>query len=245
MAKFCQNCGSALDGAPKFCPNCGSPIAQVDSPKTPASPQNMAESIPAPQSSSRTNNSPQVPPQPQRNNLPPRPVAQRANSTQSQNYNSPPPIPANPPVSPGHSRYAQAPPGYGQGAYGGAAFPDAPYVPDQGLAAMFLRYDNRLNRKPYILRSLALFAVAVVGVMLAAAIRGTAGTVLGYLVNIVVFVPAVMLMIRRLHDLNRPAWWCIGTFIPVLNFALGCYTLFVAGTPGPNPYGPDPLQGQR
>ena len=37
------------------------------------------------------------------------------------------------------------------------------YMPDIDINSMFLRYDNRLNRKRYILRSITV-AVAVIGV---------------------------------------------------------------------------------
>lgn len=130
--------------------------------------------------------------------------------------------------------------------YGAAAFGGGAYVPDQGIMAMFFRYDNRLNRKPYILRSLALFCVTVVLAVAVTFIGGRKfGDILAFLVSILCSVPAIMLMIRRLHDLDRPTWWAIGTFIPLVNMALSIYLLFFEGTRGPNQYGPDPLEGQH
>jgi uncharacterized membrane protein YhaH (DUF805 family) len=89
----------------------------------------------------------------------------------------------------------------------------------------------------------------------------------GLVISCVLLIPAYSLMIRRLHDLNRPAWWCILSIIQVvlnlffkkpsfmltliggvlglLNFVLGIYLLFFKGTDGPNQYGPDPLEGQN
>ena len=52
---------------------------------------------------------------------------------------------------------------------------------------------------------------------------------------------SVMLMMRRLHDLDRPGWYSIGILLPVVNFALLIYVFFFKGTQGPNQYGPDPL----
>lgn len=247
MAKFCSNCGNALVGAPKFCPNCGSAIVQAQHPA-----YSSAPSAPMPVPNHGGSNTPAaqgaaVSPAVQGQNSPLPIVTRQAGSVQNPNYpqrladrHPSRNIAAMPPHPPHESRHGEVAAGVGQPQYGGAFSANDGYVPDKGFAAMFLRHDNRLNRKRYILRSLALFAAAVVGMMIAAALRGTAGTLLGYLVNFVVFVLALMLMIRRLHDLDRPTWWCIGTFIPILNFALGCYTLFVAGTHGPNRYGPDP-----
>ena len=110
---------------------------------------------------------------------------------------------------------------------------------------MFLRYDNRLNRKRYILRSItvavAVIVVAIILSVIANKLGSGAIAALGILVSALPIIPAFMLSIRRLHDLNRPAWWCIGFFIPMVNFVLSIYLVFFKGTKGPNQYGPDPL----
>ncbi len=158
--------------------------------------------------------------------------------------------------APGQS-YSQQPYGgwQGQGAPNAYAqqpagvFTLGPLGTDVGLVQMFLRYDGRLNRKPYIFRGLALFGVVFV-ISLIFAILGTTMnsstiSMLGSVVSIIAAVPGVMLMIRRLHDLDRPTWWVVGGFIPVVNVALGFYLLLARGTYGPNQYGPDPLEGQQ
>ena len=88
------------------------------------------------------------------------------------------------------------------------------YVPDSSFQSVFLRCDNRLNRQRYILRCLTLADSLY---------------------------PGLMLTIRRLHDLDKPSWWCIGMFVPIVNFLLLFFLLFNRGTNGPNRYGPDPL----
>jgi uncharacterized membrane protein YhaH (DUF805 family) len=66
---------------------------------------------------------------------------------------------------------------------------------------------------------------------------------LASVLGLLTLIPSLALMIRRLHDLSRPAWWVIATFIPLLNLVLGLYLLFARGTYGPNEYGPDPIEG--
>ena len=150
--------------------------------------------------------------------------------------------------------YGQPPYGawQGQGAqnvYGqqsAAMYNFGPYEPDQGFVQMFLRYDNRLNRKPYILRGLAIFFVMFLLAVAVTILGGTKyGNMLAAAVAVIFSIPSIMLMIRRLHDLDRPAWWCVGTFIPLVNLALSFYLLLAQGTCGPNQYGPDPLEGQH
>ncbi len=140
---------------------------------------------------------------------------------------------------------------YGMGMMGAQAFNGEHYVPDEGIQEMFFRYDNRLNRKRYIMRGLAIgvavmVAALVVGVILAMAdvsesTIGTIGTLIGFGGGIA----GLMLGIRRLHDLDRPTWWIAGHFIPFVNVALALYLLFAEGTYGPNQYGPDPLEGRH
>ena len=120
------------------------------------------------------------------------------------------------------------------------------YEPDTDIQSMFLRYDNRLNRKRYIFRSFALgAAVSIITkliTMIAVSAHSSAIATLGTIISIAAAIPSFMLIIRRLHDLNRPTWWCIGVFVPLVNLVLGIYLLFFKGTDGPNDYGPDPLE---
>jgi uncharacterized membrane protein YhaH (DUF805 family)/DNA-directed RNA polymerase subunit RPC12/RpoP len=129
------------------------------------------------------------------------------------------------------------------------AFNWKPYVPDEGIKEMFLRYDNRLNRKRYIMRALALGAAVMVVCLVLGVILGMAGMsdsaigTMGTLIGLGAGIIGLMLAIRRLHDLDRPTWWIIGNFIPFVNVIFGFYLLLAKGTEGPNQFGPDPLEG--
>ena len=113
------------------------------------------------------------------------------------------------------------------------------YIPDKGFVETFFRISNRINRKRYIKRMLALLGITFI---------------LAFLVNFSLLIvgadilaedtlESLALMIRRLHDLDRPAWWVIATFVPLLNLVLWLYLLFARGTYGPNQYGADPIEG--
>ena len=78
--------------------------------------------------------------------------------------------------------------------------------------------------------------------MIAVSMNSSAIAMLGTIISIAALIPSFMLIVRRLHDLNRPAWWCVGVFVPLVNLVLGIYLLFFKGTDGPNDYGPDPLE---
>lgn len=220
MAKFCANCGSPLDGAGKFCPSCG---AQV---------------MDAPQAQEKPEEKPQQAPQEMNN--PPAPRAAQGQPQPAMRQNVPG-------QNPGQGGPNAA---YGMGMMGAQAFNGERYVPDEGIKEMFFRYDNRLNRKRYIMRALALvvavtLAATVLGIVFAVAgmSESTIGT-MGTLIGIAGAIPGLMLAVRRLHDLDRPTWWIIGNFIPLVNCVFGLYLLLAKGTDGPNQYGPDPLEGQ-
>ena len=323
MAKFCHNCGSPLEGAPKFCPSCGTPLMAAPASQEAPAPQQEKPTAPPPQPQQELKpmmqqpprqmppQGQQMPPQPQmqpnrnpviappplapkgpmpQQQMPPRPPMQggapmpmmggaaqgqmpmQGQPPQHPMQNPPmqrqmpqPPMMQGPQGQPQQMMYQNAPgQNFGQQPYGQwpgqgmqnpyapqqqGAFSLGPLGSDEGLVPMFLRYDGRLNRKPYIFRCLAIFCVIIVisiilGVI-GAMMKSTAISMLGSVFSIVAAVPGVMLMIRRLHDLDRPTWWVVGGFIPLVNFALGLYLLCAEGTRGPNQFGPDPLEGQH
>ena len=124
----------------------------------------------------------------------------------------------------------------------------AKYVPDSGFRNLFLRCDNRLNRQRYILRCLIVSTVVSAGMvglaLIADRLSGSAVTAAAVLLWLMAFIPGLALTIRRLHDLDKPNWWCIGMIVPIVNFLLLFALLFFRGTRGPNRYGPDPLDAK-
>ena len=107
----------------------------------------------------------------------------------------------------------------------------------------YLTADGRLNRKPYILRSLFLGVISFVVSFVIVLLAGTASTEgVRIVLQLLFAVPGVMLVIRRLHDLGHSGWWCLLGLIPLVNLILGIYLLFFKGNTGPNRFGSDPLQ---
>ena len=59
---------------------------------------------------------------------------------------------------------------------------------------------------------------------------------------LVVVVAAVIIQVRRWHDLNASGWWILINAIPYLGqLATIIVCGFIPGTRGPNRFGPDPL----
>ncbi|GBU09048.1 hypothetical protein AwWohl_01860 [Gammaproteobacteria bacterium] len=64
---------------------------------------------------------------------------------------------------------------------------------------------------------------------------------LGLTIQIIVFSYfAVVVDVKRLHDLNKSSWWVVLTFVPIANILLITYLLFSSGSDDHNDYGASP-----
>lgn len=124
---------------------------------------------------------------------------------------------------------------------------------EETIAEMFFSTKGRLNRQPYILRILGLNLIEAFIMLVGILAYGTfyqdlmPEAVVDEMrawMGLIMLFPCAMLMIRRLHDLNRSGWWFLIILIPYVNFLLLIAALFIKGTKGPNKYGPDPLQAE-
>lgn len=136
---------------------------------------------------------------------------------------------------------------------------------------LFTSLDGRINRKPYWLAALVLFAISL-AVQLA--VYFAAGLQAMMVVGLIFFWPGFALAVKRAHDRNRPTWLValffavllVSTFMQIagvhetatgepttaygivsvlfLIFAIYAFIDWglLRGTAGPNQYGPDPLQ---
>ena len=61
------------------------------------------------------------------------------------------------------------------------------------------------------------------------------------LFSIATFLPSLAVLARRLHDIDKTAWWMLIVLIPVVGAILLIIWLCKSGSKGANKYGPDPL----
>lgn len=106
--------------------------------------------------------------------------------------------------------------------------------------------EGRIGRQQYILISLVITVVMygvsfTAGFMMGMGGAGENATVfVGFLIGLVAAIIQSFLIVKRLHDLDRPGshYWLF--FIPLYNIYLGLILLFTKGTEGNNQYGIDP-----
>ena len=103
----------------------------------------------------------------------------------------------------------------------------------------YVTFSGRAARSEYWYWTLFAFLASIGGEILDA-ITGGAG-----LINVAValglFLPALSVAVRRLHDLDRSGWWYLIILIPLIGLIVLIVWFVTRGTPGPNRFGPDPL----
>jgi uncharacterized membrane protein YhaH (DUF805 family) len=55
-----------------------------------------------------------------------------------------------------------------------------------------------------------------------------------------VFLPALAVLVRRLHDTNRSGWWVLISFLPLIGILVLLFFSVQEGQPGENQYGISP-----
>ena len=115
----------------------------------------------------------------------------------------------------------------------------------------YVGFAGRARRKEFWLFSLVMLVITWIAMFFDTAIGFTMPVDLwgqmfgiGVLYTIVVlalFLPALAVTVRRLHDTNRRGWWYLILFVPFIGWIWFLVLLCLKGTEGENRFGPDPL----
>ena len=111
---------------------------------------------------------------------------------------------------------------------------------------LFTSYEGRINRAKFW-AGVGVFFVGAIIAMILDNLLGTTIDQLPYGVIYIIYALASIYFIfavyaKRWHDRNKSAWWILIGLVPLVGaiwFIVECGCL--AGTKGPNNYGPDPL----
>ncbi|MFS2174554.1 DUF805 domain-containing protein [Rhizobium pisi] len=125
----------------------------------------------------------------------------------------------------------------------------------------YATFSGRASRSEYWWSYLFYFLVMVVYIVVFGALIGAfsgadgpssllvAFLVIGGLLMLAAFLPAITVQVRRFHDRNISGWWYlalfIGSFVPYVGIIPGIAILVISvlrGTDGPNKFGQDPLR---
>ena len=103
----------------------------------------------------------------------------------------------------------------------------------------YVGFSGRARRKEYWMFALFNLIISIVLMAVDGSAPGSVG-MLGGLYSLGVFLPALAVTFRRLHDTNRSAWWLLLVFVPILGGVALLVFVCLDGTRGPNPFGADP-----
>ena len=109
-------------------------------------------------------------------------------------------------------------------------------------------FQGRARRQEYWMWTLGVVIVTfVLEAIFFAAGGPRGGNIITALIGLVllvfclaIFIPALAVAFRRLHDTDRSAWWLLIGFVPLLGAIALIVFYCMDGTPGPNKFGPDP-----
>ena len=110
------------------------------------------------------------------------------------------------------------------------------------LKSLFV-FEGRRGRKSYVLATLALIGLGILGVVV-----GTILTLLSGFLGLVFMVPYFLLIAvgtwttaaQRFRDFGQSGCWAFLFLIPYVGFAVGLALYFIPPNPGPNKYGEQP-----
>jgi uncharacterized membrane protein YhaH (DUF805 family) len=107
-----------------------------------------------------------------------------------------------------------------------------------GVLKKYAVFNGRARRKEYWFFSLFSFLISIGLAIIDDSFGANSYERYGplqTLYSFAIFLPALGVTIRRMHDADKSGWFCL---IPIYNIIL----LFTEGTRGPNRFGPDPKQ---
>jgi len=110
----------------------------------------------------------------------------------------------------------------------------------------YLSAQGRVSRKQWWLRLvLPVFVIGVVLTLVDVALgtysAESGGGVLSGLFALAVFIPSILVDIKRWHDRDKSGWWMLILLVPIIGAIWFLIELgFLAGTPGPNRFGAPP-----
>lgn len=258
MAKFCTNCGSEIKPGAKFCENCGQKLEQEQKPQEGA----VAGVAAGAASSADIIYKKSINDSPKQDGFAAANAQENVHTDANANTNGN----SNPKVNSDEFKHTNAAGEADTDAYSAQVAPkagkrflnlgeglnllfkDSSADKEAVFKELFFTSKGRLNRKSYIYRSIFLSLVlSVIQVVLTFAANTIGALELLFAVLLLVsglfgFVASIMMLERRLHDLDKSGWWMLLLCVPLVNILFYIYILFFKGTEGPNQYGEDPLQ---
>jgi uncharacterized membrane protein YhaH (DUF805 family) len=104
-------------------------------------------------------------------------------------------------------------------------------------ARILFSLQGRIGRRSWWLWLLALIGFEIYATVLLR-VLGASVRQADVIVNLLVLWPAIAVCVKRWHDRDKPGWWVLVVFVPVIGWLWALIENgLLRGTPGPNRYG--------
>jgi uncharacterized membrane protein YhaH (DUF805 family) len=111
----------------------------------------------------------------------------------------------------------------------------------------YVVFSGRARRKEFWMFYLFSIIISVI-LNIIDSLIGTTSSGAGILTSIyglLVLLPTLAVIVRRLHDTNRSGWWILIGIIPIIGTIVLIVFLATEGNAGDNQHGPDPKAAER
>ncbi|WP_323041965.1 DUF805 domain-containing protein [Gemmobacter sp.] len=108
----------------------------------------------------------------------------------------------------------------------------------------YVTFSGRARRAEYWWFILFTTIVSFVLQLLDGSFSGEPGIISGVW-GLATFLPSLAAASRRLHDIDRTAWWLLIILVPLIGWIVLIVFFATPGTRGPNRFGADPITGNR
>ena len=111
----------------------------------------------------------------------------------------------------------------------------------------YAEFSGRSRRKEFWMFTLFGFLVGIVCLPIDHFVFGndwTANGPAGIITSLALFIPNLAVTFRRMHDVDKSAWWYLLIFLPIIGWIWLLVLNCTDGTNGPNRFGADPKNEQ-
>jgi len=105
----------------------------------------------------------------------------------------------------------------------------------------YATFSGRAQRAEYWYFLLFNFIASIVIGIISAVIGDDKG-IIGVLYSLAIFIPALAVSVRRLHDIGKSGWMILITLIPFIGSIWLFVLMVIDSNPGENKYGPNPKE---
>jgi uncharacterized membrane protein YhaH (DUF805 family) len=106
----------------------------------------------------------------------------------------------------------------------------------------YAQFSGRARRKEYWMFAFVNIIIFVILGILGYFVNGQIGGIIGGIYGLLVLIPSLAVLVRRLHDIGKSGWWILIGLVPFIGEIVLLIFSVMDGQPGQNQYGSNPKE---